>query len=215
MHRRLIPHAPVALVCAFAVFAVLNVTAWYNLRGTRNVCRRQDDTRLSLRIVSQQIEEYRKTHRVLPNSLSDIPEVYQSWRYPEGPPADEWGTPLIYTPAESEFTLRSLGRDRSPGGIGLDADLDARELHPDVALATFNQFFTESDPAEVDRRGFTMTGFLAAIIVFFTALQVLGDADKEDSKLRPMALIGYSLVIIVIATCLGALLMPLHIPNGH
>lgn len=86
--------------------------------------------------------------------------------------------------------------------------------HPS-ALATFNQFFTESDPAEVDRRGFTMTGFLAAIIVFFTAFQVLGDADKGDRKLRPMALIGYSLVIIVIATCLGAFLMPLHIPNGH
>lgn len=215
MTRRLVRHAFVAFVCALAVFAVLHVAVWFNLRGIRNVCRRQDGTRDSLRILSGQIEAYRKVHRAFPKSLSDIPDVHRSWRQEGGPPADEWGRPLVYLPSESEFELRSLGRDGSLGGIGLDADLDARDLHPERALATFRQFFTESDRSEVDRGGFTTAGFIAAIIVFATAFSVLGNADTRDNELRPMSLIGYSLIIIFIAIAVGVFLMPLHIPNGH
>lgn len=215
MKRRLIRHAPIALVCAFAVFAVLNVAAWYNLRGVRNVCRRQDNTRDSLRILSQQVDAYREEFDRFPKSLSDIPDVHHSWRYPDGPPTDEWGTPIIYKPSESEVTLRSLGRDRSPGGVGLDADIDVRDLYPDAALATFRQFFTERDSSEVDRSGFTTAGIIAAIIVFFTAFNALGDANNKDGELRPIRFIGYALVIVVIASIVGALLMPLHIPSGH
>lgn len=215
MKRRLIRHAPVALVCAFAVFTVLNAAAWYNLRGVRNVCRRQDSTRDSLRILSRQVDAYRKEFDRFPKSLSDIPDVHRSWRYPDGPPTDEWGTPIIYTPGESEFTLRSLGRDRRPGGVGLDADIDLLALYPDAALATFRQFFTERDSSEVDRGGFTSADIIAAIVVFFTAFNALGDAENKDRKLRPIPLIGYALVIIVIASIIGAILMPLHIPNGH
>lgn len=213
--RRLIRHVPVAFVCAFAVVAVLNVAAWQNLRGIRNVCQRQDGTRDSLRVLSGQIEAYRKKRHALPRSLSDIPDVYHSWRHPDGPPADEWGTPIIYLPGESDFVLRSLGRDRSLGGIGLDADLEARELYPEIALATFRQFFTEDDPSEVDRRGFTMAGIFAGIIVFASVLNVLSYSDTQDRKLRPISIIGYSLVIVVIAITVGLFLMPVHIPNGH
>ncbi|HBE71277.1 MAG TPA: hypothetical protein DDW52_24280 [Planctomycetaceae bacterium] len=215
MKRRLIRHAPIALVCGLTVFAILNVVAWYNLRGVRNVCRRQDYTRDSLRILSQQIEAYREEHSTFPESLVVIPKVHQSWRLPDGPPTDDWGTPFVYNTSNTEFTLRSLGRDRKPGGVGLDADIDAREPKTGITLATFSQFFTETDSSEVDRGGFTTAGLIAAIVVFLTAFNALGDADVDKQALRPMSFIGYSLLVVVLASIVGAVLMPLHIPSGH
>lgn len=215
MKRRLIRHAPVALVCALVVFAVLNITAWYNLRGVRNVCRRQGYTRDSLRILSGQITAYREEHDAFPETLAAIPDVHQSWRLPDGPPADDWGTPFVYTSGKTEFTLRSLGRDRKPGGVGLDADIDAHELESAITLVTFRQFFAETDPSEVDRGGFTTAGLIAAVAVFLTAFNALGDADTEKHALRPLSFIGYSLIVVILASAVGAVLMPLHIPNGH
>lgn len=93
--RRLTRHAPVALLCGSAVFVILNIAAWYNLRDQRNVCRRQGYTRTKLHLMQQEIESYRKEHGELPESLSDVPDINGSFFNPHlAFAADEWEHPF-------------------------------------------------------------------------------------------------------------------------
>jgi type II secretory pathway pseudopilin PulG len=215
MKRRLIRHGPIAILCGVVVAAILNVAAWYNLRDQRNVCRRQGNTRMTLHMIAQQIEDYRKKHGELPDALANVPDLRGSWTDPGGPPEDEWGRPLHYKVSGSGFELSSDGRDGRPGGVGLDADLFHDDRNHERSLPTFSQYFGEDDSAEVDRGRFFFAGLLAGGIVALMTFDSLKDFDTPEKAWRPAYLLCYAIAIIGIASLVGVFLLPLHIPSGH
>lgn len=62
------------------------------------------------------------------NALMAAPAGASKWAGPylkKGVPPDPWGRPYLYkSPGEhGEFDLQTLGRDGTPGGNGIDADI--------------------------------------------------------------------------------------------
>lgn len=203
----------IALLCGVVVFCVLNVAAWYNLRGEGNVCRRQMYTRAHLGFIEDAIPEYQKEHGSLPASLRDLSDLDKRGfeLTVDGRPLDEWGHPIRYEVTEDICNVYSLGRDGQPGGVGLDAELYHDYRNQDAALPTFRQYFLEKDSAEVDRSGFTMAALMAGVGTVFIAMRSI--SDFSGSRLVP--LLTYAGVIVVMACLIGTLLLPIHIPTGH
>lgn len=216
MIRRLIRHVLIALLCGALIFLILNVAAWYNLRGQRNMCRNQDLTRsYGLRILGLRIADYRKTHGVLPDDLAALPAVQIMLRQPGEPLLDSWGNPFQYRRMGETYELFSYGRDGQPGGVGLDADLYLDGRNRKLARPTFRQFFLTNDKDEVARDQFLVAGFEAAcLVVFFTLLTLKGITSKGE-PMTAWRYVRFALVVLVIATAVGLVLLPLHIPNGH
>ncbi|MFI4848837.1 MAG: type II secretion system protein GspG [Gimesia chilikensis] len=216
MIRRLIRHVLIALLCGALIFVILNVAAWYNLRGQRNMCRNQDFTRFyGLRVLGMQIADYREKHGVLPDTLAEIPDVHTILQQPGEPLLDSWGNPFQYRREGEAYELFSYGRDGQPGGVGLDADLYVDGRNRERALPTFRQFFLTNDKDEVARDGFLVAGAEAAFLVFCFTLMTLKGTTSTGHPMTAWRYIWFTLVVLVIATGMGLMLLPLHIPNGH
>lgn len=168
-----------------------------------------------LQSIQRDIETYKEEHKVLPSTLADIPHRQGRWSHPHGPLADEWGHPFQYQVTGSSYDLYSYGRDGQPGGVGFDAELYHDGRNAEQTLPTFAQYFGETDEEEVDRGRFTGAGFIAGGMVFFIAFSSLKEFDTADQPFRPAFFLVYGLVIILIASLMGAVLLPLHIPSGH
>lgn len=214
-------HLPLALLSGLVVAAVLQLSAWYNLRDQTNVCRRQGRTRHMLSVTGERIDEYQQKTGGYPKNLVEVfaeqgdpqaaemdAQLVQQWTL------DEWGNPFQYSVGDNGFTLKSLGRDGKPGGVGLDADLYHDDRNHEETLATFRQFFTESDTAEVDRGPSIILSLLAAVVVALTLFSNLVKEDRQEPfSLRYMLLAAGFVVIGAVA--IGLFLLPLHIPSGH
>jgi len=172
---------------------------------------------MTLRILQQRIDEFRKEHGDLPEDLTDIPELHGLWNNPDGPPVDEWEHPIQYRSDGTSFDLYSHGRDGQPGGIGLDADIFHDGRNREHTLATFAQYFGETDQSEVDRGGFfmAMAGLIAGCMIAFITFGSLNDLDTSERALKPAYFTAYAVAIVCIASLVGAFLLPLHIPSGH
>lgn len=216
MIRQLIRHVLIALLCGALIFVILNVAAWYNLRGQRNMCRNQDFTRFyGLRVIGMQIANYREKHGVLPDTLAEIPDVHAMLQQPGEPLLDSWGNPFQYRREGETYELFSYGRDGQPGGVGLDADLYVDGRNRERALPTFRQFFLTNDKDEVARDGFLVAGVEAAFLVFCFTLMTIKGTTRTGHPMTAWRYVWFTLVVLVIATGMGLMLLPLHIPNGH
>ncbi|QDT89603.1 type II secretion system protein GspG [Gimesia algae] len=216
MLRRLLRHLLIALLCGFAVFLILIVAAWYNLRGEWNMCRNQDQTRLyGLRSLRTQIVDYHEAHGVLPADLAEIPGAKAMLQQPGEPLLDSWGNPFQYRRQGETFELFSYGRDGQLGGIGLNADLYHDQRNRKLARPTFQQFFLTNDESEVARNSFLSAGLMAGCLVVFFTLLSLRDTSKAGDKMTAGRYIWFALVVIVISSVVGVFLLPVHIPNGH
>ncbi|MCA9015891.1 MAG: type II secretion system protein GspG [Planctomycetaceae bacterium] len=216
MLRRLFRRLMIALLCGFVVFVILNLAAWYNLRGERNMRRNQDFTRLyGLRKLQVQIVDYHETHGALPDDLAEIPNAVATLNQPGEPLLDSWGNPFQYRRTGDDYELFSWGRDGKPGGVGLDADLYHDGRNHELSLPTFSQFFLTNDESEVARDGFLIAGLMAGILVAFITLLSLRDTEKSEEKMTTGRYVWFALVVIVISSAVGILLLPVHIPSGH
>jgi len=216
MIRRLIRRLAIALLCGFAVFLILILAAWYNLRGEQNMCRNQYETRLfGLRKLQAQLVDYRESHGILPDNLGDIPDAHAMLQQPGEPLLDSWGNPFQYRRDGETFELFSYGRDGKPGGVGLDADLYHDRRNQKLAWPTFPQFFLTNDESEVARNGFLAAGLMAGCLVVFFTMLSLRDTSKSGAKMTAGRYLWFALVVIVISSAVGVLLLPVHIPNGH
>ena len=200
MKRRLIRHGPMALVCGLVVYAILNITAWRQLGGHVNVCRRQGFTQRWLWIVGNQIQAFAKERGRLPEKLEDLPDLASISNTDDGPLQDESGSPIQYLVDGDSFQLFSYGRDRMPGGIGLDADLHHDRSTLNLAHPTLRQFFTERDSREVDRGGFHFAGLIAGAMVAFIAFNSINDFDTPKKEWNGLQMTAYGLAIVVIAS---------------
>jgi len=203
-----------ALLSGAAVFAVLQVSAWSTCRDMRNVCPRQDDTRRIFHIVSGHLEEHRKQHGTLPESLAGIADL-PAYLSPNGRAVDAWGRPLRYQPRGEAYDLSSLGRDGKPGGLGLDADLYHEDPTRDLTAPTFRQWLTVRDPREIESGRFVFAGLLAGGIVAVVVFQSVRDMRAREPGLGPVPLLLSVAVVTSLACVVGAFLLPLHVPSGH
>ncbi|QDT42218.1 Bacterial type II secretion system protein G [Gimesia alba] len=216
MLRRLLPRLLIALLCGFVVFVILNVAAWYNLRGAYHVCRKQSFTRYyTLLRLREQIEDYRRDHEALPDELSEIPDFNSLRSLSDNPTADGWGNPIQYRRTGENYELFSWGRDGKPGGVGLDADLYHDGRNRELSLPTFSQFFLTNDESEVARDGFLRAGLMAGVLVAFITLLSLRDTEKSEEKMTTGRYVWFTFVVIVISSAVGIFLLPVHIPSGH
>ncbi len=60
-----------------------------------------------------------------------------------------------------------------------------------------------------------MAGVIAGCMVALITFDSLKDLDTSEKTWRPTYLICYALAIIGIASLVGVVLLPLHIPSGH
>jgi general secretion pathway protein G len=216
MLRRLLRHLLIALLCGFTVFLILIVSAWYNLRGERNICRNQDFTRnYGLLKLDHQIKDYQEKHGVLPDTLAEIPDVHAMLQLPGEPLLDSWGNPFQYRRQGETYELFSYGRDGQPGGVGLNADLYHDQRNRKLARPTFQQFFLTNDESDVARNSFLSAGLMAGCLVVFFTMLSLRDTSKAGDMMTAGRYIWFALVVIVISSVVGVLLLPVHIPNGH
>lgn len=212
--RTMKAHVLIAILSGITVFCVLYVAAWHNLRGMRNVCRRQDETRFMLRSVSAQLEEYQVDNGKFPESLAEL-EKRQAGLDERGHATDGWGRPLRYRLGEKSYTLYSLGRDGAIGGLGLNADLYHDGRTRDLSLPTFHQYVTTRDTREIDKGRFVFAGTLAGAIVSVVVFRSLRDLCAGTNTLSPVPLFLSVVVVTVLACAVGIFLLPLHVPSGH
>jgi len=80
-------------------------------------------TNIAIDETSYRIRVFYKEHHRFPRSLAELPQrVGYAVRIVDG-----WGRPLIYRQeGESAIVLLSLGRDRRPGGVGDDEDVQEK-----------------------------------------------------------------------------------------
>jgi len=98
-------------------------------------------TRRTLGVIAEvRIPEYIKMHHKLPNDLRELPIIPRE----DNRIQNAWGREIIYQrTSDKTFTLSSLGRNREPGGNGMDADI----------IANFNVRYLgdKIHPAEVEK----------------------------------------------------------------
>jgi hypothetical protein len=74
-------------------------------------------TKNNMRRIFCGVDDYFARKRLIPRSLTDIPEAKEAGQ-------DGWGKVLIYSvDSDDTITLLSYGADGKPGGTGLDADI--------------------------------------------------------------------------------------------
>ncbi|QDT27312.1 Bacterial type II secretion system protein G [Gimesia panareensis] len=217
MIRRLFRHLLIALLCGAVFFVIYNLAAWYNLRGERGVSSNQSFTFYMMITVKGFVEDYRKEHGSLPQDLTDLPEADQIYCTPDGKPADGWEHPLQYRHEGETYELFSYGRDGQPGGIGVDADHYWDPQNRKQPLATFRQYFLESESAGLESKHFFWSGFLGSCFVALYVMLMLHSLAALDGKQvwKPKHYAWFVLVVIVTSSAVGLVLLPLHIPTGH
>ncbi len=178
----------------------------------------------AVREMVQAIGTYRGEHHVLPSTLHDLATA-------ESDPVrltDAWGGPFQYRTDGARYRLFSYGRDRLPGGVGLDYDLSSDGLPskvppagssgaalPDKARPTFRQFVDDTGGYGFETAGSGQDMFLTclaagavACLLAFVAIG-LGSRSRGGLVLRGTCL----LTTLAGAVLVGALVAGLHVPQ--
>ena len=97
---------------------------------------RQKTCRMSIVTLTGAVENYRRIHGKLPESLDVLcqpdPKYAGEAHLTDATiPDDPWDHPFVYEKTSgSKFTISSLGADGAPGGEGEDADIRSTDPKP-------------------------------------------------------------------------------------
>ncbi|MFA7238081.1 MAG: type II secretion system protein GspG [Phycisphaeraceae bacterium] len=147
------------------------------------------------------VEQYRKEHGKLPDTLADLEEV--------GYLKDGWKRPFQYVPHGDTYELYSLGRDGKPGGKGIDADIDLRGNESSEVQPTLYQFVFEMESVKGLVNGSIVAGFFTFLIALLPTLR--RDAKPEHWT----SLILKLFITVVVCTIMAGWMAILDIPSGH
>jgi hypothetical protein len=174
------------------------------------------------------IEAYQQAHHALPKPRKGGGDSGTISYWPNGP-SDAWFQPIEYWTDGARYRLTSYGRDRKPGGSGLDGDLSSDDLGetatargggpqlPARCRPTFGQFMHDrGGGGEGDfgsGRLMLATCVWAGLSAFLLALGALHRAAPTTRGLLP------GLLATIFGTLLIAALylIPFHLPvvSGH
>lgn len=173
------------------LFGILFLAGWNGTVRNLHKRPRQYDTYGALKQLNQHLLEYRDEKNSYPESLKgDWAKEHShfwsltSWESysPELGILDPWGTPFLYEIDGESVILGSLGRDKSPGGVGIDADIYANTPLSSIPPPTFEQFITERNKNEIQLNQTRLYPIVCGVLVLFmviassaSALRVLYD----------------------------------------
>jgi hypothetical protein len=80
---------------------------------------------MNVRRLQKAVDEHVAATGQAPVALSDVPEIAKEWAADPSGGRDTWGSPYQLVSRDGKATVVSLGRDRAPGGEGIDADIGA------------------------------------------------------------------------------------------
>lgn len=110
-----------ASATALAIFVITYLACWLPLGTGRSMEHRsRSAARFMLEQLEGMVQRYERTYGEIPETLA---EATQEAGEPQFPLVDSWGSDYQYRRTSDGFELSSFGRDRKPGGAGLDADL--------------------------------------------------------------------------------------------
>jgi hypothetical protein len=152
------------------------------------------------------VDDYIRATGNAPNKLIDVPEIQK--RAIEDPRflTDPWSTPYVLKSINGKPTVMSYGRDKLPGGRGLDADVTANNRYG-RDLVTMDQFIHHTNLTPVI---FICLG--NALLV--TILAFAGTTDTREPK-GLMAVLLRLGVTATIALFVASLIATVHAPSGH
>jgi hypothetical protein len=186
-----------AVGTALSIFVLTFVASWVRMhRDPLMHSHAGRATTYVLRSTASALEEYKSTFGNYPESLEKLEVEFTQQRAA----IDGWGELLEYEQVGDQFTLISRGRDRRPGGLGLDADvtLHSREA-PKIVFAplTLRQFLHEADGS----RGIYTAALIASIL---SALAWYGANWREEPTRSDFV---WSLTIAIPSAVLVAVLL--------
>lgn len=199
-------------ICIWVIISAISIhVAWHQSQHSI-AWFRQLETQEKLTVISNSISAYQRQFHAAPTNIDQLMKWTNSGNdvsfWSSDNFIDGWGHPLIITNGGSTSIVISYGRDGKPGGVGIDYDLTSANPRPKEALATFDQFW-----ANTNCQGMINTsifcGGLAAILSFSTV---------KVPSFKPKGII--ILVLSLCATTFAALWVTViitlvHIPNGH
>lgn len=122
----------IVVIAIVATLASLVAPAIFRNTGDARVVA----ARTQMEILGLALDSYRLDNGTYPSNsegleaLVKAPLGLRSWRGPylrKSLPLDPWGYPYVFelidSGGDTDFRIRSLGRDGAPGGVGEDADL--------------------------------------------------------------------------------------------
>jgi hypothetical protein len=181
LKRILLFNLLLAAVYAAVLFVLVYAAAWQVLSGNLNNRPRQSESWLIVHGTLRDVEDFRKAHGKFPPDLK-VPEIAQRAMRPGAAektgPLDAWNNPLKYEVHADKVTVCSLGRDGTPGGVGLDADIcglvpkdvskeaESARFPPQAERPTFRQFLTTRDLQELSGNGVVMWAALCVVLAF-------------------------------------------------
>ncbi len=200
-----------SIAAGLAVAAIATIVAWRSIAPMMNIRHQQWFTQCTLEDISQAIPEYHTLTNSLPQRLEDLRALEGKYwlRFDdEQRLVDGWQRPFEYSTDGTNYVVTSFGRDGEPGGVGLDRDLTAADLHPHDAIPTFAQFIGDC-PTQGIVGTCIFAGALTAVLCWFLA--------KPPQLTREKLLL---LAVKIIATVIGAIIVAsflavFHIPTGH
>jgi hypothetical protein len=140
LKRILIANLILACVYAVVLFVMVYLSAWNTLGSNRENRPRQFESYAIVNETIHAVDIFKGKHGKLPADLRS-PELLKiatiRGRVPVSTAGfvDAWGHPLEYEMGGDKFTVSSLGRDGTPGGAGLDADICGPDANNPMAIA--------------------------------------------------------------------------------
>ena len=194
----------IRLLISLAFGLIVTSVALSQVGGTRSrdVRYQQKTTRTSLARIDKILAQYRARNQRYPKSLS---ELELDWTTEK----DGWRRDWIYSLADGQPLVESLGRDGKRGGIGTDSDLSNRVPRPPQMHVPFWMRVREDDARMMIISAFVCGLFASAIM--FGALEKATFARGELWLLLPA--LGMALAVAVTG---AAFITILHVPtSGH
>jgi Type II secretion system (T2SS), protein G len=143
----------VSTLFAILIGIVATLAAWNGAVAGYDGHGPTDHTRYRLGNLATCIVVFQKETGSLPKDLSELSTwehqhqdsvsapLYSGIR--DGILCDGWKTPIVYVHEGDHFTVTSLGADREPGGVGIDADMTFDQLGLTQKSALFEMTFLQ------------------------------------------------------------------------
>lgn len=163
------------------LFGILFLMGWNGTVQNLHKRPRQHGVYWALNELNRDLQKYQQENRSYPESLKGDwakdhprPGRYTSWDSysPELGLIDPWGTPFLYKIEGDSVVLGSLGRDKSPGGVGIDADIFANTPESSISPPTFEQFLSVRDNREIELNQIRIYQVVCGVMVLFWIVMV-------------------------------------------
>ncbi len=197
----------VALIAGGAVAALIIGVPWL-AGGMWKVRYDQYVTQRAFAFLSEAIATYEEQNGRFPESLDDLDDraPVEDWR--RSIKYDGWERPIEYVVEGGSYTLRSLGRDGEPGGVGLDCDLIHLDPTPPESTPTRGQILSDPGIGWI-----IQVGLAAGLVACVLTLLLVKPKHLASKRLRSFTVC--MLITLFGATFIGIMMASIGLSTSH